>query len=83
MRVPAVNTVFKLFYLLFRANSSLWHWSRRRFTLAGFCVAGAFLVSGPMGLDVERTVTYQAFSLLLAFWFWPLAAAGFSGRVSP
>jgi uncharacterized protein (DUF58 family) len=62
-----VNTVFKLFYLLFRANSSLWHWSRRRFTLAGFCVAGAFLVSGPMGLDVERTVTYQAFSLLLAF----------------
>jgi uncharacterized protein (DUF58 family) len=61
-----VNTVLKLFYLFYRASSSSWHWSRRRFTPAGFCVAGAFMVTGSIGLDVERTVTYQAFSLMLA-----------------
>jgi uncharacterized protein (DUF58 family) len=71
-----VSLVFKLWYRMYRASSSFWHWARRRFTPAGFCVAGAFLVTGPVGLDVENTVTYQAFSLLLALlvlafaWSW-------------
>jgi uncharacterized protein (DUF58 family) len=72
-----VNTVFKLFYLLFRASSSLGHWSRRRFTLAGFCVAGVLMVAGSVGLDVETTVAYQAFSLLLALLVTALAGSWF------
>jgi uncharacterized protein (DUF58 family) len=43
------------------------YWMRRRFTLAGLCVAGGFLVAGGVGSDIENTVTYQIFALLLAF----------------
>ena len=57
--------IFKLLYRLYRGGSSLWHWSQRRFTLAGLCAAGALVVTGAVGLDIENTVTYQAFSLLL------------------
>ena len=62
-----VRPIYKLIYRIYRVASGLWYWSRRRFTPAGFCVAGAFLVTGSFGLDVENTVTHQAFSLLLAF----------------
>jgi uncharacterized protein (DUF58 family) len=61
-----VNLVFKFLYQTSRASSSLWHWLRRRFTLTGFCVAGTLLAAGAVGLDMEDTVTYQAFMLLLA-----------------
>ena len=61
-----MNLVFKFLYQTSRASSSLWHWLRRRFTLPGFCVAGTLLAAGAVGLDVEDTVTYQAFMLLLA-----------------
>ena len=44
----------------------MWYWARRRFTLAGLCVAGGFVVAGAVGSDIENTVTYQAFALLLA-----------------
>ena len=66
--------LFKLLYRFYRASSSLWHWSQRRFTLAGLCVAGALVVTGAVGLDIENTVTYQAFSLLLMIF--GLAVAG-------
>jgi uncharacterized protein (DUF58 family) len=62
-----VTLIYKPIYWIYRLTSSLWHWSRRRFTLAGLCVAGAFVVAGAVGADIENTVTYQSFSLLLAF----------------
>jgi uncharacterized protein (DUF58 family) len=60
-----VLPIYKLIYRIYRVTSGSWHWSRRRFTPAGFCVAGALLVTGSIGLDVENTVAYQAFSLML------------------
>jgi uncharacterized protein (DUF58 family) len=62
-----VKPIFKLFYRIYRPTSTLWYWARRRFTLAGLCVAGGFLVAGGVGTDIENTVTYQIFALLMAF----------------
>jgi uncharacterized protein (DUF58 family) len=62
-----VKLLYKLIYWNYRATSGVWYWTRRRFTLAGLCVAGGFLVAGATGLDIENTVIYQSFALLLAF----------------
>jgi len=62
-----VKPIFKLFYRIYRPASSLWYWARRRFTLPGLCVAGGVVVAGGVGTDIENTVTYQIFALLLAF----------------
>jgi len=40
-----VNLIFKLFYRVYRIGTMLIHWSRRRFTLAGLCVVGGFIVT--------------------------------------
>jgi uncharacterized protein (DUF58 family) len=69
-----VILIYKPFYWMYRIGSGLWYWSRRRFTLAGLCVAIGFLVAGAVGADVEGTVTYQSFALLLSFLL--LAVAG-------
>jgi len=61
-----VKPIFKLFYRIYRIVSAVWYWMRRRFTLAGLCVAGGFLVVAGVGTDIENTVTYQTFALLLA-----------------
>jgi uncharacterized protein (DUF58 family) len=61
-----VKPIFTLFYRFYRPCSSLWYWARRRFTLAGLCVAGGLIVAGAVGTDIESTVTYQTFALLLA-----------------
>ena len=61
-----MSLVFKLLYWISRTGSSLWYWSRRRFTVAGLCVAGGLLVATPVAQDAENTVIFQAFSLLLA-----------------
>jgi uncharacterized protein (DUF58 family) len=60
-----VSSIYKLIYRIYRVTSGSWHWLRRRLTPAGFCVAGGILVTGSVGLDIENTVTGQAFSLLL------------------
>jgi uncharacterized protein (DUF58 family) len=62
-----VRPIFKLFYRIYRPVSSLWYWAQRRFTLPGLCVAGGVIVAGGAGTDIENTVTYQIFALLLAF----------------
>jgi uncharacterized protein (DUF58 family) len=62
-----VRLIYQLIYRLYRVTSGSWYWSRRRFTPAGFFLAGALLVTGSIGLDIENTVTYQTFSLLLMF----------------
>jgi uncharacterized protein (DUF58 family) len=72
-----VRPIYKLIYRIYRATSSSWHWSQRRFTPAGFCMAGAVLVTGSIGLDIENTVTYQAFSLLVMFLVLAFAASWF------
>ncbi|MEJ0088798.1 MAG: DUF58 domain-containing protein [Limisphaerales bacterium] len=61
-----MNFIYKPFYWSYRYASGLWYWLRRRFTLAGLCVAGGFVVAGAVGSDIENTVTYQSFSLLFA-----------------
>ncbi|MDE3098443.1 MAG: DUF58 domain-containing protein [Verrucomicrobiota bacterium] len=72
-----MNPVFRLFYVLYRAGAALKHWSRRRFTKAGLFVAGGFLVSGSVGTDVENTVVYEAFALLLGLLLLALAGSWF------
>jgi uncharacterized protein (DUF58 family) len=59
-----VKFIYKSFYRAYRTGTVLLHWSRRRFTFAGFCVAGGFIVSSSVGADVENTVIYQTFTLL-------------------
>ncbi|HXI70430.1 MAG TPA: DUF58 domain-containing protein [Verrucomicrobiae bacterium] len=61
-----MKPIYKLIYWSYRATGGVWYWARRRFTLAGLCVAGGFIVSGAVGSDIENTVTYQSFALLLA-----------------
>ncbi len=72
-----MSLVFKFIYRVYRAGTTFWYWARRRFTLTGFCVAGALLVAGPVGLDVENTVTYQAVSLLLVLLGFAFACSWF------
>lgn len=62
-----MRLIYKLIYWNYHATSGLWYWARRRFTPAGLCVAGGFLLAGTTGLDIENTVIYQSFALLLAF----------------
>jgi uncharacterized protein (DUF58 family) len=61
-----VTFLYKPVYWIYCATSGLWYWSRRRFTLAGLCVACGCIAAGAVGLDIENTVTYQSFALLLA-----------------
>jgi hypothetical protein len=72
-----VKPFFKLFYRIYRAVSYLWYWSRRRFTLAGLCVAGGFIVTGATGVDIENTVTYQMFVLLLGMLIFAFVSSRF------
>jgi uncharacterized protein (DUF58 family) len=72
-----VTPIYKLFFWFYRAGSTLWHWLRRRFTLAGLCIMGGFIVAGAVGTDIENTVTYQSFALLLAFLMLSLATSLF------
>ncbi|MDD5141331.1 MAG: DUF58 domain-containing protein [Verrucomicrobiales bacterium] len=61
-----MKPIYQLIYWGYRATSGGWYWASRRFTLAGLCVAGGFIVAGAVGSDIENTVIYQAFALLLA-----------------
>jgi uncharacterized protein (DUF58 family) len=72
-----VRPIYKLIYRFYRVTSGSWYWSRRRFTPAGFCVAGALLITGSVGLDVENTVTYQAFPLMVVLLLLAVAASWF------
>ena len=69
--------IYKPIYWSYRHSSGLWHWTSRRFTLAGLCVAGGWFVAGAVGVDIENTVTYQAFALLFAFLVFAFASSFF------
>ncbi len=72
-----MNIIYKPFYWSYRFASGVWYRLRRRFTLAGLCVLGSFVVAGAMGADIENTVLYQSFSLLLALLVLALANSFF------
>jgi hypothetical protein len=72
-----VKPIFKLFYRIYHAISSLWYWAGRRFTIPGLCVAGGFIVAGGVGTDPVSTVTYQTFTLLLGVLILSLAYSRF------
>ncbi len=62
-----MKPIYRLFYLSYRVIGGAWYWARRRFTTAGLFVAGGIIVTGATGVDIENTMTYQAFTLLFAF----------------
>jgi uncharacterized protein (DUF58 family) len=72
-----VKPINQLFYWFYHASSTLWYWRRRRFTLAGLCVAGGCMVAGAAGADIDNTVIYQSFALLLAFMLMALTSSFF------
>ncbi|MEI7729631.1 MAG: DUF58 domain-containing protein [Verrucomicrobiota bacterium] len=67
--------MYRLLYRANRALSSLMYWARRRFTLAGWAMMGCLVVTAIMGMNVERSVAYQAFTLLLSLMVLAMAAA--------
>ena len=56
---------YRLLYWSYRSVSAVWYWTRRRFTGAGLCVGGLCFASGMVGTDIESTITYQIFTLML------------------
>jgi uncharacterized protein (DUF58 family) len=69
-----MTPIYKQLYRIYRVVSSLWYWARRRFTVAGLCVAVGFFVAGAVGVDVQNNVVYQGFALLLALLVCALSA---------
>ena len=62
-----MKPIYKLIYRNYRVASGIWYWARRRFTVAGLCVTAGCVAAGAVGVDVENTVSYQAFALLMGF----------------
>lgn len=78
-----MNLLYRPIYWSYRASGGLWYWARRRFTKAGGAVLVAICVSAAVGVDIENTVTYQAFALLFALlWFSFFFSFRFSGKFS-
>ena len=62
-----MKPIYKLIYRNYRVASGIWYWARRRFTVAGLCLTAGCAAAGAVGVDVENTVSYQAFALLMGF----------------
>ncbi len=71
-----MKLIYQPIYWSYRHSSGLWHWAWRRFTPAGLCVA-CWLVADVVGVDMENTVAYQSFALLLAFLIFAFACSFF------
>jgi uncharacterized protein (DUF58 family) len=56
----------RFLYISFRRFSALHHRLDRRFTPAGRLVLGAAIAAAVLGVDTNRTLSFQAFTLLLA-----------------
>ena len=70
-------------YLALRWTSSVSRWLRRRLTVPGQLVLGAAIAGAVLGADTERSMTYQAFTLLLAVLACSaLFARGFRPRIT-
>ena len=55
----------------------MWHWALRRFTPAGLCAGFGLIFAGACGVDIENTVSYQLFALLLALLIFAIACSPF------
>ena len=75
--IQVVNLFYKLIYWSYRATGGLWYWARRRLTPAGWAMTAALLMTGAVGLDIENSMTYQAFALLLALLHFSFASSFF------
>lgn len=75
--------LYKPIYRSYRIAGGLWHWTRRRFTRAGLCVVVGVVLAGATGADIENTVNYQSFALLLAFLVFAFASSFFSAQHFP
>lgn len=64
----------RLLYKIYRAVSGLRYWAQRRLTHTGWLVLVGLALTAGMGLNTERSVTYQLFALLAGL----LAAAAAS-----
>ena len=60
-----MSLIYKPIYWVYCITSGSWYWARRRFTLAGLWVAAGLVVTAATGVDIENTVAYQSFVLLL------------------
>ena len=56
----------RIAYLALRWFSAVSRWLRRRFTVPGMLVLGAAWAGAMLGVDTDRSMSYQAFTLLLA-----------------
>ena len=56
----------RIAYVALRVVSAVSRWMRRRFTLPGLVVLGAAWAGAVLGVDTERSMSYQMFTLLLA-----------------
>jgi uncharacterized protein (DUF58 family) len=56
--------MYRLVFTFYRMLSSLAYWLVRRFTVAGYAVLAGLFITAISGVDIEKTVTYQAFVFL-------------------
>lgn len=60
-----MKPIYLSIYRGYRFASGLWYWASRRFTVPGLCVMGGFVIAASVAPDIENTVTYQTFALLM------------------
>ncbi len=58
--------MYRLLFISFRKFYAANQWMARRFTPAGRLMLGALIASAVVGIDTNRTLAYQAFTLFLA-----------------
>jgi hypothetical protein len=83
MRIVRFLTL-RVLYRIYWWSSSLRFWAIRRFTPAGLAVVAGLWLSAVLGTDMDQTMVYEAFTLLLAWlavafcgsWFFRARFAG-------
>ena len=61
-----MNFFWRILYRIYRVGSWYRYWERRRHTVAGTTVIVCLVAAAFAGLDIDATVGYQAFMLLLS-----------------
>jgi uncharacterized protein (DUF58 family) len=73
--------MFRLSYRFYRLGTWLQHGLRRRFTPAGHLALAGLAACGALGIDMDQTVAFQGFALLMALLgVARISAAFFRGR---
>ena len=75
--------LYRRIYWSYRKSSGLWYWARRRLTPAGWAAGITLAITAAVGTDIENTVTYELFALLLALAAFAMASVfSFRARFS-